>query len=57
MKRKQAKRFARFRSAITGQYVTEEYARAHPETTVAETVKQKPTQPPPEDLADGGASS
>lgn len=27
----------RFRSAITGRYVTEDYARRHPDTTVRET--------------------
>lgn len=29
----------RFRSAITGRFVSREYAEEHPETTVAETVE------------------
>jgi hypothetical protein len=33
------------RSAITGQYVTEQYAKRHPKTTVSEQVK--PSTPPP----------
>ena len=27
----------RYRDAVSGEYVTEEYAREHPDTTVAET--------------------
>jgi hypothetical protein len=30
------------RSAVTGQFVTQEYARRHPKTTVTETVKAPP---------------
>lgn len=29
------------RSAITGQYVSESYAKQHPKTTVSETVKKQ----------------
>ena len=29
----------RYRSAVTGEYVTEEYAEANPDTTVGETVE------------------
>ena len=38
------KKVTHHRSADTGRYVTEEYARKHPKTTVKETdkVKQKP---------------
>jgi hypothetical protein len=31
----------RYRSAITGRYVTEAYAREHPDTTVAETTDRE----------------
>jgi hypothetical protein len=31
----------RYRDAITGKYVTEEYAKKHPKTTVKETDKVK----------------
>jgi hypothetical protein len=31
----------RFRSAITGRFVTVEYAEEHPDTTVSETEKAK----------------
>lgn len=34
-----AKKLYKFRSAITGRYVTEEYARKNPDTTVRETSK------------------
>ena len=30
-----------YRDAITGQYVTKDYAKHHPKTTVSETVKPK----------------
>jgi|JI102314A2RNA_FD_contig_31_3711071_length_277_multi_5_in_0_out_0_1 hypothetical protein len=30
-----------YRDAITGQYVSEEYARRNPRTTVSETIKPK----------------
>lgn len=29
----------RYRSAVTGEYVTEEFAKANPDTTVGETVE------------------
>jgi hypothetical protein len=29
------------RSAVTGRFVTEKYTKAHPKTTVTETVKKK----------------
>jgi hypothetical protein len=38
---KKSKSFKRARSSITGQFVSMEYALAHPETTVIETVKIK----------------
>ena len=31
----------RYRSAITGKYVTKKYGKAHPNTTVKETEKKK----------------
>lgn len=31
----------RYRSAITGRFVSAEYARRHPKTTVAEVIKAK----------------
>ena len=31
----------RYRDAVTGKYVTREYAEAHPETTVREAIKEK----------------
>lgn len=31
----------KYRSAKTGKYVSREYAKEHPDTTVAETVKKK----------------
>jgi hypothetical protein len=31
----------RYRSAITGRFVSREYAEAHPDTTVSETVKKE----------------
>ena len=42
----------RFRSAITGLFVSRKYAEEHPETTVAETVTEDelrglPVSPPP----------
>lgn len=36
----------KYRDAETGEYVTEEYARKHPKTTVAETEKKKPAAKP-----------
>lgn len=37
-----------YRSAVTGEYVTEEFAQAHPHTTVAETVEDTvPEEAPP----------
>lgn len=30
-----------YRSAVTGEYVTEEYAEENPETTVSETVEDR----------------
>lgn len=35
----------RFRSAITGQYVTSEYAKQHPDTTVRETQRVDNSDP------------
>lgn len=35
----------RFRSAITGPFVSREYAEAHPDTTVGETVEEKRDNP------------
>jgi hypothetical protein len=37
----------KYRDAVTGEYVTKEYADEHPDTTVAEIV-------PADDLDDGG---
>lgn len=37
----------KYRDAVTGEYVTEEYAEEHPDTTVGETVH--PTPPPEPD--------
>jgi hypothetical protein len=31
----------RYRDAVTGRYVTREYAEANPATTVAETIRKK----------------
>jgi hypothetical protein len=42
MKKKSPKVAVRYRSAITGRYVTEEYAKKHPETTVKERDKVTP---------------
>jgi len=42
----------RFRSAETGEFITEEEAKEHPATTVGETVKPKPE---PEKEPDGAA--
>ena len=36
-----AKQNKKHRSAITGQYITEEEAKKHPKTTVSETDKKK----------------
>jgi hypothetical protein len=33
----------RYRDAVSGEYVTEEYAREHPDTTVAETADDEDT--------------
>jgi len=38
------KRRYRYRSAITGYYVTERFARAHPRTTVKEAVGRAPAR-------------
>lgn len=36
------KEITRYRSAVTGKYVTERYANKHPKITVKETDKVKP---------------
>ena len=40
MKKHIAKVWRRFRSAITGLFVTREYAEQHPDTTVSEKVER-----------------
>jgi len=40
MAKKRAKN-VRYRSAVTGHFVTEGYAKKHPKTTVKETVKSR----------------
>lgn len=37
----------KYRDAVTGEYVTEDYAKANPETTVAETDEGEPWEPAP----------
>jgi hypothetical protein len=36
------RRLRRYRSAITGRYVSEEFAREHPDTTISELDKRSP---------------
>jgi hypothetical protein len=38
-----------YRSAVTGEYVTTEFAAANPDTTVWEQPEDENTEPPPED--------
>lgn len=35
----------RYRDAESGEFVTEEYAKKHPKTTVSETIKNPPKKP------------
>lgn len=44
MARKPAGSGPKSRSAVTGRYVTEDYAKRHPKTTVEETDKKKPAK-------------
>jgi len=43
MAKKRAKK-VRYRSAVTGHFVTEKYAKKHPKTTVKETVRSHKTK-------------
>jgi hypothetical protein len=45
-----------YRDAVTGEYVTPEYAKEHPDTTVREPVNAATAPPAPEPPAEAGGS-